>query len=58
MRIESLTAQGVADAIEHAVENKSLMEGRARTARNLVESQFSWDRVAEAYLRLYEEITR
>lgn len=58
MKIESLTAQGVADAIELAVENKNLMEKRARNARSLVESQFSWDKATEAYLRLYEEITR
>jgi len=55
-KIESLTAQGVANAIEYAVNNKNEMSKRAKAARSLVESQFSWDSVASAYLKLYEKI--
>ncbi len=58
VRIESLSAQGVAKAIEYALENKNEMIERAKTARELVESRFSWDSVADAYLKLYEETSR
>jgi len=56
-RIESITSEGVANAIERAIESRGLIDKKAKTARELVESQFSWDRVAERYLRLYEETT-
>ena len=54
-RIETLTPEGVARAIERAIDSRNLIESKAKTARELVESQFSWDRVADMYLRLYEK---
>ena len=54
-KIESITPDGVAKAIERAIDNRVLTQEKARTARELVESRFSWDRITAMYLRLYEE---
>ena len=58
MRIGTLTPQGVAQAIEQAIENADEMTRRAKAARELVESEFSWDKVAEAYRQLYARIAK
>ncbi len=54
-KINSITPEGVAKAIENAVDNRAKIQMKAGAARELVESQFTWDRVTDLYLRLYEK---
>lgn len=57
-RIGSLTPKGIAEAIEFAVSNQPVVKRKARHACELVRSNFSWDRIAEEYLRIYQSISK
>lgn len=54
--IGSLTPEGVAQAVLLSISNRSVAEQKARTACQLVRSNFSWDRIAERYLQVYQEL--
>lgn len=53
----SPTAQSIAEAMNEALQNPAIVRSKARAARELVEERFSWDKVAEAYLDIYNTLT-
>jgi glycosyltransferase involved in cell wall biosynthesis len=55
--IESVSAVGIANSLQRAIDDMVVIKRKALAARDLVESKYSWDNVAERYLRIYERIT-
>lgn len=46
----------IADATAQLLRDKSLRQGLAQKGRELIEAQYTWERTADSYERLYNEI--
>ena len=49
------TAEGIANAIEKAVEHKHLLKEKSQNAINLIKSEFLWDSIAKDALEKYRK---
>ena len=53
---EQQLAEQLADRIRHLVENDEVRKEMGENSRKLVKKEFSWENIAEKYVKVYKEL--
>ena len=56
--VAETTSEAIAEAIKKAITDKMNWKNKSLNARNLIENEFSWDKVSSETVKAYEDIIR
>ena len=56
--VEPRNEKQLADRMRYLVENDEIRKEMGESSRKLVEEEFSWEKIAEKYIKVYEEVLK